>query len=161
MANTNTAGQTHDQLQAACWQWACKAYHPFIYGRLITIPNDMHAGNTVRWKQYEAIGVTPGVWDMVLFWFDAMRDLRGNKNIILPAIYWWEFKVGNDKLSTTKIVNNKKKRGQTEHRDIFLPLGHKFNIATEEHEFKEQLKLIVEPTIEIAKLIWPKSHNSN
>lgn len=143
-ANVNKAGQTHDQLQAACYQWACKAYHPFVFGRLICIPNDMHAGNTVRYKQYEAIGVTPGVWDMVFFW--------------LHEVVWWEFKVGSDKLSKTRIVKGKKKRGQLEHAATLLPFGHKFFVASEEHEFQQQFKNIIEPTLEEVKRITDKSY---
>lgn len=145
--NINKAGQTHDQLQAACWEWACNAYHPHIYGKLIAIPNDMHAGNVVRWKQYEAIGVTPGVWDMQLNWFAKVQTIDYGL-LIVPAVYWWEFKVGADKLSTTRIVNGKKKRGQIEHREALLPFGHKFYVAHEEEEFQQQFKLIVEPTLD-------------
>ena len=142
--NQNKAGQTHDQLQAACWKEAQRDYFPLLRFRLFANPNDMHAGNVARWKQYEALGVVPGVWDMVLHWFEAMRDLRGNRNIILPAVHWFEFKVGSDELS----ANQKK------FREIFLPLGHKFYIISEQEEFRITLKNIIEPNIAITKQIW-------
>lgn len=138
----NQAGQTHDQLQSECWKWACKAYHPLIYRRLITIPNDMHAGNVVRWKQYEALGVTPGVWDSCLNWFDVFNN--GFIEQIVPAIHWFEFKVGTDTLKDTQI----------KFRSSMLPLGHKFYVISEENEFRTILISIVEPTLHIAKQIW-------
>lgn len=149
--NVNKAGQTHDQLQAACWQWACKAYHPFVYGRLISIPNDMHAGNTVRWKQYEAIGVTPGVWDMQFNWVTVLQDPKAMQSLpyrLFPAVYWWEFKVGSDKLSDKQ----KKFHANME------PFGHTFFIAHEEHEFQQQFKNIIEPTLEQVKKVMNKDY---
>lgn len=152
--NVNKDGQTHDQLQRACWVGACKAYFPFMYRRLIAIPNDMHAGNVVRWKQYEALGVTPGVWDMCLYWFDqrpalpfpesATIDLI--KAAIIPAVHWFEFKVGSDDLGDE----------QKKFRETMLSLGHKFYIISEEKEFRTIINSIVEPTIHIAKQIWNK-----
>lgn len=139
----NEAGQTHDQLQAACWVWACQAYHPLIYRRLITIPNDMHAGNVVRWKQYEALGVTPGVWDSCLNWFERLTVLNWGARIV-PAVHWFEFKVGTDSL----------KDEQIKFRSTMLPLGHKFYVISEEQEFRTILISIVEPTLNIAKQIW-------
>lgn len=154
--NANSAGQTHDQLQAACYAWACREYHPYVYRRLIAIPNDMHVGNVVRWKQYEAMGVTAGVWDMQFLWFTTKISLpypeiaafNQIKAFITPAVYWWEFKVGADTLSKKKKDGT---GGQIEFRESLLPFGHVFNIATEEHEFKEQFKLIIEPTLKQVK----------
>lgn len=144
--NANMSGQTHDQLQAACWAEACKKYHPFVHKRLITVPNDMHAGNVVRWKQYEALGVTPGVWDMVLHWFAPAPIYEDQNRIcVFPAVHWFEFKVGSDTLSAA----------QKKFRKTMLPLGHKFYIISEQQEFTELIKLIVEPTLHIAKEIWP------
>lgn len=143
----NAAGQTHNQLQSECWKWACKAYHPFIYRRLITIPNDMHAGNIARWKQYEALGVTPGVWDSCLNWFEQilMYDESGPfAKRTIPATHWFEFKVGTDELSNA----------QKKFRTTMLPLGHKFYVVSEEEEFRTILISIVEPTLHIAKQIW-------
>lgn len=121
---------SHDQLQAACWKAAQRLYYPFMAQRLYCIPNDMHAGNIARWKQYEALGVTPGVWDMCLHWVDG--------------IHWFEFKVGADKLSPA----------QLKFKERMLPLGHKFYIVETEQQFHEQLKNIIEPTLHIAKEIW-------
>lgn len=150
--NVNTQGQTHDQLQAACWKEACRLWHPYLYGRLICIPNDMHAGNVVRWKQYQALGVTPGAWDMVLYWFAEIKDLRTSngmhfKDICMPAVHWFEFKVGNDDLS----------KAQIKFCNLMKPLGHHFHIISEEQQFYDQLKIIIEPTIHIAKQIWPEA----
>lgn len=144
--NLNKAGQTHDQLQAACWLWACQTYHPWVHGRLIAIPNDMHAGNVARWKQYEALGVTPGVWDMQLFWFQVKIDVAAGiwSKDYVPAIFWWEFKVGNDKL----------KPKQKLFREKMIPIGHTFFIASEEEEFQKQFNNVVEPTMEYVKEIF-------
>lgn len=142
----NKAGQTHDQLQAACWKWACRQYHPYVYRRLIAIPNDMHAGNVARWKQYEALGVTPGVWDMQLLWVNEYEgyDCDGPAKLIIPWTYWWEFKVGNDTLSPKQI----------KFQEQMQPFGHTFNVCSEEEQFQSQLKLIVEPTIDYIKRIY-------
>lgn len=147
--NVNSAGQTHDQLQATCYKEACRLYHPFVIRRLISIPNDMHAGNVVRWKQYEAIGVTPGVWDMQFNWFVYLNhfdDVGDNAVLdnVYPAVHWFEFKVGADQLSSKQI----------KFRETMLPLGHKFYVVSEVPQFIEQIKLIVEPTLEIARAIW-------
>lgn len=106
----------------------------------------MHAGNIVRWKQYEAIGVTPGVWDMQFNWFEqAMGYHEGDPYpMILERTHWFEFKVGADTLRAAQI----------KFRETMLPLGHKFYVVSEEQEFIEQIKIIVEPTLEIAKRIW-------
>lgn len=147
--NVNAQGQTHDQLQAACWKEACRLWHPYLYGRLICIPNDMHAGNVVRWKQYQALGVTPGAWDMVLFWFDAIQDHRINYEgkMLIQQTHWFEFKVGGDDLS----------KAQIKFCNLMEPLGHQFHIISEEQQFYDQLKIIIEPTIHIAKQVWPEA----
>lgn len=145
--NVNKAGQTHNQLQAVCYKEACQLYHPFVIRRLISVPNDMHVGNIARWKQYEAIGVTPGVWDMQFNWFEQILvyDESGPfAKRTIPATHWFEFKVGTDTLSTAQI----------KFRETMLPLGHKFYVVSEVPEFIEQIKIIVEPTLEIAKRIW-------
>lgn len=153
--NLNKKGQTHDQLQASCFKWACNMYHPYVLRHLIAIPNEMHVGNVVRWKQYEAVGVTPGVWDMQFNWF-VVRVTTGltiqPDNIeIYPAVYWFEFKVGADTLSTA----------QKKFKQAMNPLGHKFYIITEEEEFQEQFKLIVEPTLDYIKRIHASGNKSN
>lgn len=149
--NVNADGLTHDQLQAACWKTAQRDYHPFMTQRLYCIPNDMHAGNVARWKQYEALGVTPGVWDMQLLWFFAKELLPDYTWSVAPAIYWFEFKVGSDELS----------KKQISFRDRMTPLGHKFYIITREKEFKEIIKDIIEPTLHIAKEIWKEEYELN
>lgn len=142
MANVNAAGQTHDQLQSACFVNACRLYFPYLDQRLICIPNDMHAGNVARWKQYEAIGVTPGVWDMQLLWI-AQYNAVGSP-VITQATHWFEFKVGPDQLS--------------DKQKLFAlrmgKIGHKFYVINEEEEFIQIIKTIVEPTLPIAKEIW-------
>lgn len=146
-SRVNKAGQTHDQLQAACWKWACRQYHPYVYRRLIAIPNDMHAGNVARWKQYEALGVTPGVWDMQFNWIEQIETPDGGYTTrigrIIPATYWWEFKVGSDTLSPKQI----------KFQEQMKPFGHTFNVCSEEDQFQFQFKLIVEPTIDYIKRI--------
>jgi len=146
MANTNAAGQTHDQLQSECWKRASRLYFPYLDQRLICIPNDMHAGNVARWKQYEALGVTPGVWDMVLHWFNY-HNVVGSP-IIYPATHWFEFKVGRDDLSDKQILFQWR----------MAKLGHKFYVIRMEDEFMEVVKTIVEPTLHIAKQIWKEEH---
>lgn len=140
-ANLNRFGQTHDQLQASCFRWACNAYHPFIFRHLIAIPNEMHIGNVVRWKQYEAVGVTPGVWDMQFNWIEQSNSFM---NIAYPATHWFEFKVGKDKLSTAQI----------KFKQAMTPLGHKFYVISEEEEFQAKFKSIVEPTLDFVKTIY-------
>lgn len=145
--NVNNAGQSHNQLQAACFKAACQAYHPFLYRRLIMIPNDAAKANKRLAKELQALGLTPGVWDMCLHWFNysfAETDYDQLTPLVIPATHWFEFKVGSDDLSDA----------QKEFRNIFLPLGHKFYIIREEEEFKSILKSIVEPTLHIAKQIW-------
>lgn len=151
MASTNIDGLTHDQLQAACWKGAQRDYHPFMAQRLFCIPNDMHAGNVARWKQYEALGVTPGVWDMQLVWFTCLGDWDANefpRPMIIPANHWFEFKVGADSLS----------KAQIKFQNRMLPLGHKFHIIEREEQFRHILKSIVEPTLHIAKEIWKEEY---
>lgn len=147
--NVNADGQTHDQLQAACWKSAQRLYHPFLAQRLICIPNDMHAGNVVRWKQYEALGVTPGVWDMQLLWFTA-HNVVGSP-VTIQAVHWFEFKVGLDKLSAQQL--------RFQHR--MEQLGHKFYIIQQEQQFLNVIKQIVEPTLNIAKQIWKEEYELN
>lgn len=137
--NLNKKGQTHDQLQASCFKWACNAYHPHIYRHLISIPNDAARGNVVVARHLQAIGVTAGVWDMALFWV-----IHYDESFYIPHTYWWEFKVGADKLSDK----------QKKFRDSMEILGHTFNVCSEEEEFKEQFKLIVEPTLDYIKRIY-------
>jgi hypothetical protein len=152
--NVNADGQTHDQLQAACWKAAQRLYHPFLTQRLYCIPNDMHAGNVARWKQYEALGVTPGVWDMCLNWLTCLGDWDDNewpRPIIIPAVHWFEFKVGSDQLS----------KAQDKFQARMMLIGHKFHIITREHEFQQALKLIIEPTLHIAKQIWKEEYEQN
>lgn len=139
---------THNQLQAVCYKEACQLYHPFVIRRLISVPNDMHVGNIARWKQYEAIGVTPGVWDMQFNWFDILEyitpDDTPEDNRIIPATHWFEFKVGADVLSAE----------QKKFRKTMLPLGHKFYVVSDKETFLQHIKSIVEPTLHIAKQIW-------
>lgn len=144
--NQNSSGQSHNQLQAACFKTACQAYHPFLYRRLIMIPNDAARENKRLAAQLQALGLTPGVWDMCLHWFEELENPEGSycAGSLFPAIHWFEFKVGSDDLSDA----------QKEFRNIFLPLGHKFYIIREEEEFKSILKSIVEPKLHIAKQIW-------
>jgi hypothetical protein len=152
--NVNKSGLTHDQLQAKCFEWACKEYYPFVHRRLVAVPNDAAGGNVIKGKQYQALGVTGGVWDMVFFWFGYEYheyDYDSLSPIISPLSIFWEFKVGTDKLSKDRIVKGKKVFGQTEFRDGLLPLGYKFFIASEECEFQSQFKAIIEPTLNIAK----------
>lgn len=149
MANINAAGQTHDQLQAACWLRAQQLYYPFMEQRLFCVPNDMHAGNVVRWKQYEALGVTPGVWDMQLIWFTQIDPYEqfGDpiaEKIILPAVHWFEFKVGKDALSDA----------QLKFQSRMEKIWHCFHVVSDEEAFMSNLKLIIEPTLHIAKQIW-------
>ena len=141
--NRNKHGQTHDQLQAACFKSAQRLYYPLLTQRLFAVPNDMHAGNVARWKQYEALGVTPGVWDMCLQWFQVLETSHCS---IYPVAcnHWFEFKVGRDELSEQ----------QNRFRYRMEPLGHKFYIIEEEQHFTGALKLIIEPTLHIAKEIW-------
>jgi hypothetical protein len=143
--NVNKAGQTHDQLQAACYKWACQTYHPYVYRRLICVPNDLHKGNIVRAKQYQALGLTRGAWDMPFFWVSTFPDARFNLRgeMIIPWTYWWEFKVGSDDLSDYQI-----NFAETN------SFGHTFNVASEESEFQLQFNSIVLPTIEFAKKIF-------
>lgn len=150
--NVNADGQTHDQLQAACWKEACRIYHPFLTQRLHCIPNDMHAGNIARWKQYEALGVTPGVWDMVLHWFQIWRDPTGSEiTKIFPCEHWFEFKVGNDELSGKQKAFKKRME----------PIGHKFHVITLESQFQRVMRQVVEPTLHIAKNIWKEEYEQN
>lgn len=138
---------THNQLQAACYKEACQMYHPFVIRRLISVPNDMHVGNIARWKQYEAIGVTPGVWDMQFNWFAVEQyphGIQAEDYRIHPATHWFEFKVGADVLS----------KEQLKFRKTMQPLGHKFYVVSTKEYFLQQIKLIVEPTLHIAKQIW-------
>jgi len=155
MPNVNSAGQTHDQLQAACWKGALQLYHPYLYQRLICIPNDMHAGNVVRWKQYQALGVTPGVWDMQLNWFRIEQTsgltMQPVNYKIHQSIYWFEFKVGRDTRNPA----------QLRFQQIMEPIGHKFYIIEEEKQFYDYLKNIIEPTLHIAKQIWKEEQALN
>ena len=153
MPNINAAGQTHDQLQAACWKAAQQLYWPFLDQRLICIPNDMHAGNVARWKQYEALGVTPGVWDMQLLWIEQIPNNVNHAGgvINVPAIHWFEFKVGRDDLSAK----------QKQFRKRMLPIGHKFYVVEEQEQFANALELIIKPTLHIAKEIWKEELEVN
>lgn len=140
--NLNKKGQTHDQLQASCFKWACNCYHPYIYRHLISIPNDAARGNVVAAKHLQAIGVTPGVWDMQLNWFEIFDN--GFIRQVIPAMHWFEFKVGKDTLSTA----------QKKFQQAMTPLGHKFYVISEEEEFQTQFKLIVELTLDYIKRIY-------
>lgn len=145
--NANKSGQTHDQLQAACYKQALQEYHPFLIRRLFSVPNDMAGNNAARARHYQAIGVTAGVWDMQLNWFEQIHTPDNGfikYGRIIPLTVWFEFKVGRDKLSDSQI----------KFRDTLLPLGHKFYIIGEQEEFMQNLKHIVEPTLHIAKQIW-------
>lgn len=153
MANVNSAGQTHDQLQSACFVAASRLYFPYLDQRLFCIPNDMHAGNVARWKQYEALGVMPGVWDMCLHWVDELEQpyaVWTAPALITGSTHWFEFKVGKDALSSKQ--------------KLFAlrmgKLGHKFYVVQEEHEFMEIIKNIVEPTLHIAKEIWKEEYDA-
>jgi hypothetical protein len=139
---------THDQLQAGCYKEACQLYHPLLIRRLISVPNDMAGGNVVRARHYQAIGVTAGVWDMQLNWFELLEYIAPDDIPepvrIIPATHWFEFKVGRDVLSEK----------QKKFRKTMLPLNHTFYVIHTKETFLEQLKLIVEPTLHIAKQIW-------
>lgn len=125
--NVNSAGQTHDQLQAACWYWATTTYHPHLYRRLIMIPNDGIGKNKIRAKQYQAMGLTPGAWDMVLFWFELMISVTGyGKPVPVPLVIWFEFKVGDDYL----------KDAQIDFKASNEMFGHRHYIISEEWQFK-------------------------
>jgi hypothetical protein len=141
-SNINVDGLTHDQLQAVCWKRAQQIYYPFLDQRLFCIPNDMHAGNVARWKQYEALGVTPGIWDMQLVWFAQIPPL--DCLWVCPAIHWFEFKVGNDRLSAKQISFQKRMER----------VGHQFHVISRECDFISKLELIIKPTLHIAKEIW-------
>ena len=107
----------------------------------------MHVGNLVRWKQYEAIGVTPGVWDMQFNWFDYFftdTDYDQLSPKITAVTHWFEFKVGADVLSPA----------QLKFRKTMLPLGHKFYVISDKETFLQHIRTIVEPTLHIAKQIW-------
>lgn len=151
--NVNVDGQTHDQLQAACWKGAQQLYYPFLTQRLHCIPNDMHAGNIARWKQYEALGVVPGVWDMVLHWFEQIMGYHEGDPypLIHPVTHWFEFKVGSDWLS------GKQKQFQTRMEKI----GHRFWVVQTEIQFFNALETIVKPTLHIAKEIWKEEFELN
>jgi hypothetical protein len=151
--NLNQSGQTHDQLQAACWRAALRLYHPFLDQRLFCIPNDMYAGNVVRWKQYEALGVTPGIWDMQLIWFEQIQQTNGlcSKCLTVQATHWFEFKAGRDDLS----------KAQLKFQARMEKIGHAFHVISEEDVFFSNLKLIIEPTLHIAKEIWKEEYELN
>lgn len=152
MANVNAAGQTHDQLQSECWKRATRLYFPYLDQRLVCIPNDMHAGNVARWKQYEALGVTPGVWDMQLVWIaeTVQPDAPTCAPLILPVTHWFEFKVGKDNLS--------------DKQRLFAlrmgKIGHCFHVISEVEQFMSALEIIIKPTLHIAKEIWKEEYDT-
>ena len=89
----------------------------------------------------------PGVWDMQLIWFDCVIPQIGEralKPVIIPAIHWFEFKVGKD------ILSDKQEAFQARNER----LGHKFYVVSRECEFMNNLETIIQPTLYIAKEIF-------
>jgi hypothetical protein len=86
---------SHNQLQQKCWQHLWNTYPESRYLCWHTKNEDIpHKGETkqsyiVRRSQDKAIGLLPGVWDLVFYW--------------KTCLYIFDVKVGKDKLSENQI----------------------------------------------------------
>lgn len=86
---------THNQLQQKCWMYLWNTYPESRYLAWHTknedIPNKSETKKEyiVRRSQDKAVGLLPGVWDLVLYW-------KG-------VLFIFDIKVGKDKLSEQQI----------------------------------------------------------
>jgi hypothetical protein len=85
----------HDQLQAAAFQWAHNTY-PQIRGCLFAclneikkLPSESRTAHMIRVQQAKAIGLRPGVLDLLL--------------LTPVAVYGFDAKVGSDRLSERQL----------------------------------------------------------
>lgn len=83
--------QTHDRLQAECFQWLWNTYPETRYCCFAVINEMKHAGNNRAFNvaKLKAVGMLPGVWDMLFYW-------KG-------VLYAFDIKVGKDKLSEKQV----------------------------------------------------------
>jgi hypothetical protein len=131
MQKITTMSQTattlkHDQLQSKCYLWAHNTYPP-LRKKFWHTPNELPRikGETQqqylhRLNQRKAIGVVPGVLDLVFYY--------------KTVLHVFDFKVGNDKLSDDQLefIDQIKAEG-----------GKEYEIRTVE-QFQEIFKSIVQ-----------------
>lgn len=97
---------TEDQLQAQFWTWCWNTPGHEPYRRHLWAVTNSGLSNPVRAK---AMGLLSGVWDLHAYW-------NGQLHII-------ETKVGNNDLTTDRVVNGKKVYGQQEWGEIMANHG--------------------------------------
>lgn len=95
---------TEDQLQAALWQWAWNAY-PQYRKHMWAVTNS----GLTNPNRAKAMGLLSGVWDLHVFY-------RNTFHII-------ETKVGNNQLTTDRIIKGKKVYGQKEWGELMADHG--------------------------------------
>lgn len=99
---------TEDQFQAACWQWVWNNYLECRHV-LWAVPNG-GGRSIVDAVKLQATGVLSGVHDMHLLWDGQF--------------YTFEFKVGDNQLTTTTtLANGRKRYGQREWGEAIAKQG--------------------------------------
>lgn len=86
----NPEGLTHDQLQAKCWRWGWNTYPDVQYlffavlNEVKRLPCETDKEHLIRIGQAKALGLVPGVLDLLLLW---------------QPIHAFDIKVGDDRIS--------------------------------------------------------------
>jgi len=97
---------TEDQLQANFWTWCWNTHGHERFRKHMWAVTNSGITNPIRAK---SMGLLSGVWDLHVFYL-------GKFHII-------ETKVGNNQLTTDRIVNGKKVYGQKEWGDLMAEHG--------------------------------------
>lgn len=115
---------SHNRLQQECWQHLWNVYPQSRYAcwhtknEDIPYPNETKQSYIIRRSRDKAVGLLPGVWDLVLYW-------KG-------VLYLFDIKMGKDTLSDAQI----------RFRDKVLENGGQACVIEDLHTFELVTKVI-------------------